>query len=108
MMRLFLDQVSQDFKEYFVIILMDQAGWHVSQHLMVPENIRIIRQPARSPELNPVEHIWDDVREKYFANRAFPNLDAVEETLCEGINYLAHHPDNLKSLTNFPFLNVTS
>ena len=107
MMRLFLDQVSQDFKEYFVIILMDQAGWHVSQHLMVPENIRIIRQPARSPELNPVEHIWDDVREKYFANRAFPNLDAVEETLCEGINYLAHHPDNLKSLTNFPFLNVT-
>ena len=108
MMRLFLDQVSRDFKEYFLIILMDQAGWHVSQHLMVPENIRIIRQPARSPELNPVEHIWDDLREKYFVNRAFPSLDTVEETLCKGINYLAHHPDDLKSLTNFPFLNVTA
>jgi len=107
MMRLFLDQVSQDFKEYFLIILMDQAGWHVSRHLVLPENIRIIRQPARSPELNPVEHIWDDLREKYFVNRAFLSLDAVEETLCEGINYLAHHPDDLKSLTYFPFLNVT-
>jgi hypothetical protein len=64
-------------------------------------------QPARSPELNPVEHIWDDLREKYFVNRAFPSLDTMEETLCKGINYLAHHPDDLKSLTNFPFLNVT-
>jgi hypothetical protein len=108
MMQLFLDQVSQDFAEDFVIILMDQAGWHISRRLHLPENIRIIRQPAHSPELNPVEHIWDDIREKYFVNRVFNSLDAVENTLCEGINSLARHPDYLKSLTNFPYLYVTS
>jgi hypothetical protein len=107
MMQLFLEQVSQDFAENFVIILMDQAGWHISRRLHLPENIRIIQQPAHSPELNPVEHIWDDIREKYFVNRVFNSLDAVENTLCEGINSLAQNPGYLKSLTNFPYLYVT-
>jgi hypothetical protein len=108
MMQLFLEQVSQDFAENFVIILMDQAGWHISRRLHLPENIRIIKQPAHSPELNPVEHIWDDIREKYFVNRVFNSLDAVENTLCKGINSLAQNPGYLKSLTNFPYLYVTS
>ncbi len=107
MMQLFLQQVARDYPEYLVIILMDQAGWHVSGHLEVPENIRIIKQPAHSPELNPVEHIWDDLREKFFANRIFNSLDDVEDTLCKGINHLAQHPEYVKSLTNFPFLNVS-
>lgn len=107
MMHLFLEQVSRDFEAYFVIMLMDRAGWHTSQHLELPGNIRIIRQPAYSPELNPVEHIWDDIREKFFVNRVFQSLDEVEDALCKGINRLAHCPDYLTSLTNFSYLNVT-
>ena len=108
MMTLFLEQVSRDFQEYFVIIMMDKAGWHVSKSLSIPENIRIIRQPSHSPELNPVEHVWDELREKYFNNKAFKTLDAVEHTLCKGFQYLMHNPGKLKSLTNYSFMNITS
>jgi len=108
MMTLFLEQVSRDFQEYFVIIMIDKAGWHVSKSLSIPENICIIRQPAYSPELNPVEHVCDELREKYFNNKALNTLDAVEHTLCKGFQYLMHHPVKLKSLTNYSFMNIIS
>ena len=72
MMNIFLKEVSEEFREYFVIMLIDQAGWHVSTYLDIPENIRVIRLPPYSPELNPSEHIWEELREKYFANVAIP------------------------------------
>lgn len=107
MMNLFLRQVSRDFSDYFVLMLVDQAGWHVSGELRVPENIRLIKQPSHSPELNPAEHIWDELREKNFYNVAFESLDEVEERLCNGILALQQDPARLKSLTNFPYLTVT-
>jgi len=55
-------------------------------------NIRIIFQPAHSPELNPVEHIWDELREKYLINRVMKSLDDVEYTLCNLIKFLMRHP----------------
>ena len=61
MMNIFLNQVSQDYPDYFILMLIDQAGWHRSNRLEVPENIHLIEQPAHSPELNPVEHIMGRV-----------------------------------------------
>ena len=88
-------------------MVIDRAGWHVSKGLKIPENIRLIPLPPHSPELNPVEHIWDEVREKHFHNEAFHSLDAVENRLAEGLNTLASDPHRLRSLTNFPYLQVT-
>ena len=88
-------------------MLVDQAGWHVSQKLTVPENMRLIKLPPRSPELNSAEHIWEELREKNFANKACRDLDEVEDNLCRGLNDLAKDPDKLRSMTNFPYLNVT-
>jgi len=88
-------------------MLADQAGWHVSQDLKVPENMRLIKLPPRSPELNPAEHIWEELREKNFANRAFRDLDEVEDHLCQGLNDRAKDPEKLRSMTNFPYLNIT-
>ena len=107
MMNLFLAQVAEDFQEHFIIMLMDQAGWHTSHPLEIPENIRLINFPPRSPELNPVEHIWEELKEKNFANKAFPSLDEVEHTLCLGFNQLARNPEQLCSMTKFPYLNIT-
>jgi hypothetical protein len=107
MMNIFLGQVAEDFSDYFILMLADQAGWHVSQKLQVPENIRLISLPPRSPELNPAEHIWEELREKNFANRAFRDLDEVEDTLCQGLNDIAMDPEKLRSMTNFPYLNIT-
>ena len=106
-MNIFLRQVAEDFSDYFILMLADQAGWHVSQKLAVPENIRLINLPPRSPELNPSEHIWEELREKNFANKAFRDLDEVEDNLCQGLNDLAKDPEKLRSMTNFPYLNFT-
>jgi DDE superfamily endonuclease len=106
MMNLFLEQVSQSFSKSFLVMQVDQAGWPSAKDLAIPENIRLIPQPAYSPELNPVEHIWDEWREKYFHNRIFSSLDPLIDTLCQGLNDLANDAERLRSLTNFPHLKI--
>ncbi len=64
-------------------------------------------QPPYSPEVNPVEHIWDELREKYFHNRVFPSLEPLIDVLCQGLNDLADDSKRLRSLTGFPHLNIT-
>jgi DDE superfamily endonuclease len=104
MMTLFLEHVSQTYSKFFIVMRVDGAGWHHSDELVLPSNMRLITQPAYSPEVNPVEHVWDDMREKYVGNRAFPSLDALIEVLCQALNELADDPKHLRSLTGFPHL----
>jgi transposase len=56
MMNLFLEHVSQTFAKYLIVMQVDGAGWHHSDELVIPSNIRLIAQPPYSPEVNPVEH----------------------------------------------------
>ena len=105
-MNIFLQHVSQTFSDYFLVMQVDQAGWHQAKDLILPENIRLIKQPPYSPEVNPVEHIWDDIREKYFHNRIFSSLDALTETLCEALNTLSNDPNRITSMTFFPHLKI--
>jgi transposase len=107
MMNLFLEQVSQTFPNHLIVMQVDQAGWHRSQELVIPANIRLIPQPAYSPEVNPVEHVWDELREKYFHNRIFSSLDALIDRLCQGLTDLADDAERLRSLTGFPHLTIT-
>jgi transposase len=62
-------------------MIMDGAGWHKAFSLKVPENMRIVFLPPYSPELYPVEHLWDELREKSFGNLVFDSLDALENHL---------------------------
>lgn len=107
MMNLFLDQVSQTFADFFIVMQVDQAGWHRSNELVIPANIRLIQQPAYSPEVNPVEHLWEELREKYFHNRIFPSLDLLVDELCRGLNELADDQARITSMMSFPHLNVS-
>jgi len=93
MMNVFLAQVSQEFIDYFVVMQVDGDSYHTGQDLVVPENIRLIVQPPRSPELNAVEHVWEEIREKHFYNHVFESLDAVLETLCKGLKELMDLPN---------------
>lgn len=108
MMNLFLQHVSHTFSTYFLVIQVDQAGWHSSKDLIIPENIRLIPQPAYSPELNPVEHIWEELREKAFSNRVFASLDAVIDTLCDQLRQLEDNSKLLHSMTYFPHFRKAS
>ena len=108
MMNLFLTHVSHTFSTYFLVIQLDQAGWHSAKDLIIPENIRLIPQPAYSPELNPVEHIWEELREKAFSNRVFVSLDAVIDTLCDQLRQLEDNSTLLHSMTYFPHFRMVS
>jgi len=106
MMGLFLENVSNEFPDNEIIMQVDGAGWHKSGSLKIPQNIHFIMQPAYSPELNPTEHLWDEIREKYLSNKLFGTIEEVMNVICEGINDLNAKPEYLKSMTLFPHLNI--
>lgn len=106
MMNLFLKQVSQEFAAYLIILQVDRASWHRAKNLRIPENIRLLPQPPYSPEVMPVEHVWDDIREQHFDNHIFNSLDAVENTLCKALKTLDEDPARLRSMTFFPHLRI--
>ena len=73
-------------------VLMDQAGWHMSGKLTVPENISIIALPAKCPELNPVENIWQFMRDNWLSNRIYKSYDDIVDHCCFAWNSLVISP----------------
>ena len=71
----------------------------------MPENMMIQRLPPYSPELNPSENMWDEMREKFFQNIVFDSMEAVENKLCEAMNHYADKQDIVRSITSFPWIN---
>lgn len=64
------------------VLIMDQAGWHMSNNLVVPENIAILPLPPKSPELNPVENIWQFMGDNWISNRVFKSYEDIVEHGC--------------------------
>lgn len=103
-MSVFLSEVGRRHAHEFVLMVLDGAGWHVAGDLVVPENMRLVRLPPRSPELNPAEHLWDEIREKRFANRVFDSLDAVDGELADELRALECDPARVQSLAGFDWI----
>jgi hypothetical protein len=103
-MNQFLAQVSNAHADEFIVMVVDGASSHRSKDLQVPENIRLHRLPGYSPELNPQEHVWDELREKEFPNRVFETMDAVIGQLEAGLPRLAANTQALRSLTAWPWI----
>lgn len=80
-MKIFLEGFSKQLKDYRVVMVMDGAAWHKSQALASFDNIAIVHLPPYSPELNPVEHIWEHIREKYLKNFFWLSMNKLEEKL---------------------------
>jgi transposase len=106
MMNLFLEHVWAAFADFFLVIQVDQAAWHRAKVLVIPENIRLIYQPAYSPQVNPAEHVWEELREKHFSNRFFSSLDLLIEELCTGLNELSADKERLQSMIWFPHFRI--
>ena len=107
-MSLFLAEVAQRHADEFVLMVMDQAGWHLAGELVVPDNMRLLLLPPYSPELNPAEHLWEALREECFANNVFADLDAVERVLTAGLQTLEANPDRTRSMTGFSWITSIS
>lgn len=103
-MSMFLGEVAQRHAEEFIVMVMDQAGWHLAGELLVPSNIRLVFLPPYSPELNPAEHVWEVLRDERFANTVFADLDAIETVLTAGLRELESDPVRTQSLTGFNWI----
>ena len=80
------------------VVLMDQAGWHTTGKLGIPGNISIIALPAKCPELNPVENIWQFMRDNWLSNRVFSSYDNIIDHCCEAWNKLVNQPSRIMSI----------
>ena len=98
-MSRFLREISGRYPREHILMFMDQAGWHKSRELKVPGNIELACLPPRSPELNPQEQVWDELREKFFGNRFFGSIKAVMDRLVEGLRSIESSPLAVASLT---------
>lgn len=96
-MNLFLLQLSQAYPDDRILLVCDGASWHKSKALDIPKNIRLIFLPPATPEMNPIEQIWKEIRKRGFRNEIFPTLDKVVFRLCETIRSLTHSA--VKSIT---------
>ena len=94
-----LDEISRHVAEdAHGVILMDRAGWHTTPKLDLPQNLTIILLPSRSPELNPVENIWQYIRQNWLSNRVFDGYDAILDAGCEAWNKLLSQPNTITSI----------
>src|SRR5882757_2199806 len=74
------------------VLLVDQAGWHLSTGLVVPPNITIMALPPKCPELNPVENVWQFLRDNWLSNRVFKSYDDLVDHCCVAWNKLVNEP----------------
>jgi transposase len=100
-MNIFLQEFSEAFQEYRIILVMDKAAWHRSKDLSMVDNIRYIYQPPYSPELNPVEHLWEYIRENYFKNAYWPSMATLEEALSATLKKITDCSEMIRSLVGF-------
>jgi hypothetical protein len=98
-MQLHLEEISRSVaRGAHAVLLLDRAGWHTTRNLMVPKNVTLIFLPSRAPELNPVENIWQYLRQTWLSNRIFDTYEAVVEAACEAWRNLLAQPATITSI----------
>lgn len=89
------------------VLVLDGAGWHTSPTLQLPDNITLLRLPRYAPELNPVENVWEYLRQNKLALRIHDNYDAIVEACCIAWNDLIAIPTRLASITRRDWATVS-
>ena len=88
-MNVFLSELSKQYSNDDILLVCDGATWHKSKSMEVPENITLLNIPPYTPEMNPIEQIWRELRTQGFRNEVFPTLEKVVDRLCQTINNLS-------------------
>ncbi len=98
-MQLHLDEIARTVKRgAHAVLLLDRAAWHTSGALAVPKNITLILLPSRAPELNPVENIWQYLRQTWLSNRVFDTYEEIIEAACDAWRRLIAQPGTIASI----------
>jgi len=88
-MNIFLEHLSTTYPNDRIVLLCDGAAWHKAKSLKIPENIRLVFIPPYTPEMNPIEQIWKEIRKRGFKNEVFQTLNNVVQRLCSTINSIS-------------------
>jgi len=96
-MNVFMRELSKTYPKDQILLVCDSAAWHKSKGLEIPDNIRILHIPPYTPEMNPIEQIWKQLRSMGFRNEIFKTLEHVVDRLCETICRLTN--DTVRSIT---------
>ena len=100
----FLAQVSGRHPQDFILMVLDGASSHKAKALQVPANGRLIAMPSYAPELNPQEHLWDELREKEFPNRVCESMEQVIAQLQSGLPRLCADSRAIRPITAWPWI----
>ena len=99
MMQLHLDEISRNVAEgAHAVLLLDRAGWHTTGKLDLPDNITPIFLPSRAPELNPVENVWQYLRQNWLSTRDFEDYDAIVDAAYDAWRRLIADPARITSI----------
>lgn len=96
-MNTFMEELSKKYSDDQIVMVCDGATWHKSKAMVIPDNIKIVHIPPYTPEMNPIEQIWRELRTQGFCNEVFKTLEKVVDRLCNTINALT--PEVIKSIT---------
>ena len=102
-MQAFMTEIALRYPTENIVMVVDGAGWHRCA-FSLPDNLKLHFLPPYSPELNPQEHIWDELREKYFHNKVFDSLDALEDQLVLGLKTLESQHSRVKSIAGWQWI----
>lgn len=83
-------------------LVVDGAGWHTSNELVVPDNITLVFLPPYAPQLNPVERVWLYLRERFLSMRLHADYHAILDAVCDAWQHI--NADRLRSLCAFPWI----
>ena len=100
-MNVFLGELSAAYPDDRIILACDGAAWHKANALKIPHNIRFVLLPPATPEMNPIEQIWKEIRKRGFRNEIFQTLDKVIDRLCDVICSLSRETISSITLRNW-------
>ena len=108
-MNLFLAELAQAVAPgAHAVVLMDKAGWHIADDLVVPANITPVFLPSYSPELNPIERLWLYLKDNHLSHRVFDGADEIIDACCDAWNTLIAETGRIRSLCSYPWLQKVS
>jgi putative transposase len=103
-----LDEIARNLApKAHAVVVLDQAGWHTTDKLRVPENLSLLPLPPKSPELNPVENIWQFLRQNKLSNRIFGDYEAIVTAACDAWNSLLTDPARITSIGTRQWATIT-
>lgn len=104
-MNIFMETFGQALDpDVHAVVLLDQAGWHTTDKLKLPDNVTLIHLPPKSPELNPSELPWRECRQKYLSNRLFKTEDDLWDGVEDAWMKLTADPQTIRALCGFDWI----